>query len=226
MKKIGIVFAMEQEFLPVFDVLGTLEKKEGTQGFPVSVYKNADKTVYAIVSGVGQIRASAATQLLISKYSAECVLNFGLAGGLAEGIRALDTVLVDSVVQADFDLSAGFNYVKGQHSGFSSPFIKTDRKLLEKAMRLADFPVVVCASADRFVDSRRDREAVNKEFGAHICEMEAAGVQLASMLNGVPALFVKTVSDGIDGGATEFFAVADKAVNEYKWFLKELLKVL
>jgi len=244
MKKIGIVFAMEQEFLPVQSVLGEFVKKDGgvsdelppalselftpspakPSGFPVWVYKNGSKIICAVVSGVGQIRAAAATQLLISKYGAECILNFGLCGGLTEGIRTFDTVLVDSVVQADFDISAGCNYVKGQHGGFGSPYIETDRRLLEKAIRLAEYPVALCASSDRFVDTREDRIALNKEFGAHICEMEAAGVILVASLNGIPALFVKTVSDSIGGGSAEFFAVADKAVHEYRDFLRKLIR--
>lgn len=212
--------------MPVCSVLGELAREEGTECFPVSVYKQSGKTIYTVISGIGQIRAAAAAQLLITKYAVECLLNFGLAGGLKEGIKALETVLVDAVVQADFDLSAGFNYVKGQHSGFESPYIKTDRELLKKAVMLTGFKPVICASADRFVDSRFEREAVSKEFGAHICEMEAAGIQITAMLNGVPALLVKTVSDGIDGGTAEFLAVADRAVSEYRSFLEKLLKEL
>jgi nucleoside phosphorylase len=101
-----------------------------------------------------------------------------------------------------------------------------DRTLLAKALRVTDYPVVVCASADKFVDKRTERIALNKEFGAHICEMEAAGIQLIAMTNNIPALFVKTVSDGINGGFSEFAAVLDTAVTSSCGFFGKLLKVL
>jgi len=226
MKNVGIIFAMYDEFAPVCQALGECFATEGTESFYVSTYKAQDKTIYVAVSGVGEIRAAAATQLLITKYNAECILNFGVAGGLVESVKTFDTVLVDTVVQADFDISASGSYVKGQLAGFASPYIQTDRTLLERASSLAGFPLVTCASADRFVDTREEREALNKEFGAQICEMEAAGIQVTAMLNGIPALFVKTISDSVGGGATEYVSSADKAVTAYRDLFVKLIKAL
>jgi len=226
MKNIGIVFAMHDEFRPVSQSLGACIAAHSEDGIPVSLYRVGGKSVSVAVSGVGEIRAAAATQLLITKYGAECILNFGVAGGLVGQIKTFDTVFVDAVVQADFDISACGGYVRGQHPGDAGPHMKTDRALLEKAASLADYPVVICASADRFVDTREEREALYNEFGAQICEMEAAGVQTVATLGGIPALFVKTVSDGVGGGAAEFIGTADKAVTAYRDFFEKLVNAL
>ena len=63
---------------------------------------------------------------------------------------------------------------------------------------------VVCASADKFVEGAEKKRSLHARFGADICEMEAAGVVLSCNRSGVPCLVIKTVSDGITGGAEEF----------------------
>ena len=69
-------------------------------------------------------------------------------------------------------------------------------------------------------DRKRELHAL---YGAEICDMESAGVVLTCNRSGVPCLLIKTVSDGIEGGAEEFkaelqrsaalcLAVADKII--------------
>ena len=74
------------------------------------------------------------------------------------------------------------------------------------------FPVI-CASADRFVDKAEDKRALHETYGAHICEMEAAGIVLTCDRAGVPCLLLKIVSDGITGGAEEFQATKAEAAD-------------
>ena len=54
------------------------------------------------------------------------------------------------------------------------------------------------------MDEAEARIAINKQFNADICEMEAAGITLTANRNDIPCLLIKMVSDGIDGGASEF----------------------
>ena len=63
---------------------------------------------------------------------------------------------------------------------------------------------VICASADKFIADPQLKANLNKQFGAHICEMEAAGIVLICNRNNVPCLLIKSVSDSIEGGAEEF----------------------
>ena len=82
---------------------------------------------------------------------------------------------------------------------------------------------VICASADKFVGSPDRKRELHALYGAEICDMESAAVVLTCNRSGVPCLLIKTVSDGIEGGAEEFkaelqrsaalcLAVADKII--------------
>ena len=226
MKKIGIVFATMDEYLPVSGVFGKCEKKENIGTFKVFSYYFKEKKIIAIISNVGEIRAAAATQLLITKFGVECILNFGLCGGLTSKQKGKDVVLVDGVIHTDFDTTINDGFVPGQVIGFDRPIIKTDRELLKKAKKISAFSEVICASADKFVNTKEARIALNKEFGADICEMEAAGILITAKSNGIPSLHVKAVSDTIEGEGAEFLVLLEQASRAYCKFIEQIIEVL
>ena len=91
-------------------------------------------------------------------------------------------------------------------------FAITSKELVEKAIKInPELMPVICASADKFVADPEAKINLNKQFGAHICEMEAAGIVLICNRNNVPCLLIKSVSDSIEGGAEEFRNTIDEA---------------
>ena len=64
------------------------------------------------------------------------------------------------------------------------------------------------------MDKAEDKRALHETYGAHICEMEAAGIVLTCDRAGVPCLLLKIVSDGITGGAEEFQATKAEAAEK------------
>ena len=223
-KTIGMVVAMEKEVKPFLESVGvkTLCEKHGE--FEVHGYVAGSKKVYLVQSGIGEISASAATQLLISKYGAEVILNFGVCGGLVKSRKVFDTVIVNGVVHYDFDLSAIDNVSPAQYPFASSPVIKTDERLIEVAKSvMPNAQTVICASADKFVANEEIKRDLNAKFSASVCDMECAGVLITAKLNGVPVLIIKAVSDS-EGGAEEFSKCVHKAATEYIGALNEILK--
>ena len=67
-----------------------------------------------------------------------------------------------------------------------------------------DLKTVICASGDKFIGDSAKKQNLHELYGADICEMEAAGIVLTCNRNQVPCMLIKTVSDGITGGAEEF----------------------
>ena len=158
-------------------------------------------------SGVGELAAAAATQLLIDRYGVDLVVNFGVVGGLTEEMAKARTVIVEKVVHYDFDISQIDPLAPAQYPGFDSIYIPTTPSLVDRAVSLEPgLQRVTCASADKFVNTPEDKAALHTQFGADICEMESAGVVLTCSRCGIPCLVIKTVSDGITGGADEFYA--------------------
>ena len=224
MKTIGLLVAVEMD--AVLSRYGTPQSKLETDGFEFYCYESEKYGIYAVNAGAGEIAAAAATQLLISAFHVVLVVNFCVVGGLTPEMAMARTVVVDSVVHYDFDVSEWQSVESGQYLEYSTPFIPTSRELVEKALAIApELKKVTCASADKFVGSAEKKRALHARWGADICEMEAAGIVQTCHRAGVPCLLIKTVSDGIEGGAEEFnreleraagicLSVADRIIRE------------
>ena len=223
-KKIGLLVAMEME--SVFSRYGTPGKTERRGGFDVYCYENEAYILHVIHSGVGEIAAAGAAELLIDRYEVEMIVNFGVVGGLTEEMAKTKTCVVTRVVHYDFDLS-GIDPVRpAQYPGFEDVCIPADPALVEKALALCpELKPVTCASADKFVGNRADKERLHQLYGADICEMESAAVLLTCLRNEIPCLMIKAVSDGLNEGGVDFYdavqncasvclSVADRIIRE------------
>ena len=218
-----MVVAMQKEILPFLESGGVKIKTEMKSGFEVIKFKVSDKNIVCVKSGIGELHATAATQLLISVYKADAIVNFGVCGALTDrGIA--ETVLVKGVVHYDFDLSAIDGVGVGQYPDEPAAEIKTDERFLKLAKEInPDLGAAICASADKFVADENIKAELVEKYGAEICEMESAGVLITAKHAGVPCLIVKAVSDG-KGGAEEFRQMLDRAAKAYVEFVAEFLK--
>ncbi len=224
MKRIGMIVAVEMD--AVLERYGTPSEKVLDSGFEIFTYTGEEYTIYAVNSGAGEIAAAAATQLLISVYHAELIVNFGVVGGLTEDMAKARTCVVESVVHYDFDTSEAGWAETGRYLDYPSIYIPATAELVDKAVGIhPQLKRVICASADKFVGDPEKKRRLHELYKADICEMEAAGVVLTCNRSKVPCLLIKTVSDGIEGGAEEFNAelqhsaalclqVADRMIRE------------
>ena len=225
MKTIGMIVAVEMD--AVLARYGRAAGVERRGGFEVHRYEGGDYRLFIVSAGAGELAAAAATELLIAGYGAEMVVNFGVVGGLTEDMALARTVVVESVVHYDFDTSAWDGCEVGRYAAYPTPRIPTTPALVDRACAL--FPElrrVVCASADKFVAGAEAKKALHERFGAEICEMEAAGVVLSCNRAGVPCLVIKTVSDGITGGAEEFARELTRSSEICLAFTDEIIRVL
>ena len=224
MKKIGMLVAVEMD--AVLRRYGKAERIEKRRGFEMHQYDMGDYELYVLRSGAGEIAAAAAAELLIDRYEAELIVNFGVVGGLTEEMAQTKTVLVEKVVHYDFDTSAYDGTLPGQYFEYPDVYLRPTPALIEKAAAVCpELKRVTCASADKFVDGAEAKSALHARWGADICEMEAAAVVLTCDRAGIPCLLIKTVSDGLTQGGEDFGAavaatsalcleVADKIIRE------------
>ena len=224
MKKIGLVVAVE---------LAALRRRYGAPEETICLpaceilkYSLYGCELFVLQSGAGEIAAAAATQTLICRYAVDAILNFGVVGGLTEEISQHRTCVVRSVVHYQMDTSqADADMEPGRYLEYPTVFIPADRRLrrfaLEQNPALRE---VVCASGDRFVGDPAEKEMLHRRFQADICDMEAAGILLTCNRNRVPCLLLKMVSDGLSGGAEEFFQTFQSASDACVAILDELLR--
>ena len=209
---IGKMVAKADEISAMLDECGEPEWDKDDCGIKIRKYSLDAAELYVAHSGAGQVYAAAATQLLISKYGAELIVNFGICGGLTPDMALCRTCVVKSVVHYDFDTSAVDGCEAGRHLEYPSVYIPADERLVGLALKTdGSMSAVICASGDTFIDKPEQKHALAQMYGAKICEMEAAGILLTANRCGVPALLVKAVSDSMGGGAQEFKRMASES---------------
>ncbi len=210
MKTIGMLVAVEIK--AVLDRYGDKLCEKETAGYRVMEYKTPEYNLVILKCGAGEIAAAGGTQFLISEYKVDMIINFGVVGGLTPEMAKTKTCVVEQVVHYDFDTSAVDNWEVGRYDDYPTPYIPTTKALVDKAVSLnPDLMPVICASADKFIADPARKAELNRQFGAKICEMEAAGIVLICNRNKVPCLLIKSVSDSIEGGAEEFHNTVNEA---------------
>ena len=224
MKKIGMIVAVLQEIDALFQQLGAPLDTHSPVGYEVHRYLVSGNEIYVVPSGAGELAAAASTQLLISTYQVDLIVNFGVCGGLTSDMGLTQSVVVRDVIHYDFDATAFLGGCIGQYPGYPTAFIPAPADLVELA--IATEPTlkpVICASADKFVEDPAMKQQLYRTFGAEICEMEAAGILLTANRCHVPALLIKAVSDSVTGDAGQFERMVHAAASTC---LKVLLRIL
>ena len=210
MKKIAMITAVEID--SVMRKYSDSLVKEEVKGFDVYSIDFGDKIMYVAHSGAGEIRAAACTQMLISRFAVDVVVNFGVVGALRDEIKVLNTCVVDKIVHYDMDTSALDNCEVGKYLDYEDIYLRTTKQYVEIAIKHnPNLRTVTCASGDKFIVNAEKRKELADLFDADICDMESAGIILVCDQNKVPNLFIKTISDSIQGGSTEFREYMEKA---------------
>ena len=226
MKTIGMVVAMQSEVESFLSAKNLKVENFKYGGFDLMKFNLGKNEVYCVRSGVGEIFASAATQMLISVYNVDVVINFGVCGALTERLNVGEVALIEGVVHYDFDTSPIDGCEVGRYLQYPEVTLRPDKSLIALAKSInPQIQTVVCASADKFVADEKIKENLAKTYGASVCEMESAGVLLACLNMNVPCLIVKAVSDG-KGGAEEFKKMVTHASCQYVEFVQRLSESL
>jgi 5'-methylthioadenosine/S-adenosylhomocysteine nucleosidase len=152
--------------------------------------------------------AAMSTEYVISRFMPSAIIMVGLAGALAPELRIGDLVLAEDAMQYDLDASPlGFAVGEVPYAGHR--LIETDARLLEGASsfrppegRLHRGRIL---TGDRFVADRSVKERLASELHGVAVEMEGAAVGLVCLVNRLPFLLARTVSDTADGDAPKSF---------------------
>ena len=219
---------MAEEALPIYQKLGNVKKVDTVAGVTVRAVMTGEDELFVATSGVGEIRAALAVQLLKDVYSVEAIVNFGFVGALANDLDVGSVVIADKVCHYQFDTSALDGVKAGQYDGKDDVWFVLDEGLVasltasESALRR-----VSVASGDVFVAGAETKHSLREDFGAQICDMELAGIAIAAERNGLPLVSIKVVSDRADDSAPESFSsVVKKGLSRYEELLPAIIRAL
>ncbi len=227
---LGIIGAMTVEVDELKKIMSdTLEHTVGDMTFVSGKLYGADAVV--TVCGEGKVNAAMCTQAMIMEYAPDLIVNTGVGGGLADGLKIGDVVVASAVVEHDMDMSP-LGYPIGFVGGVNRTEMPCDKKtadLLERCTGELNIPCRrgIVASGDQFISSDEKKAFLVKTFNASVCEMEGAAIGHVCIRNGVPFGVLRSVSDSGDDKASmsfpEFAELAAKnSIAIIKLFASEL----
>ena len=217
---IGVVIAMQSEAEILLSQM-KITRSLAVSGKTVHVGRAFGKDLALCVCGVGKVNAALGTQLLVSKFDAEKILNFGVAGGLNKTTELCAVYQITAAVQFDFDL-VDLNGTK----------IGTLNEYTENYLTLNHFKAGLekrkLGTADRFNDSPADYKLLTEELNADIRDMEGCAIVQAALAASLPVYSFKAISDVAGSGSTteQYLINKDKALANLKSELANIFEVL
>ncbi len=217
---IGVVIAMQSEADILLEEMKIIRSLT-VSGKKVHVGMAYGKETAVCVCGVGKVNAALGAQLLVSKFDAQKLLNFGVAGGLNDDTKLGAVYQIDAAVQFDFDLTQ----LNGTKIGTLDEYKENYLKLNHFRAKL---PKKKLGTSDRFNDSSVDYELLTKELKADIRDMEGAAVVQAAYAAELPVYSVKAISDVVGSGSTteQFLINKDKSLQNLKAYLPVIFEEL
>lgn len=213
MRKIGII-AVWKEADPLLKLM-TVEtvKSRGQSQFHSGELAGCQVVVAQI--SMGKVPTAAAAQHLIDGYGVDLLISCGSAGALDSRLQVGDIVLANKLVPHDFGqyTDEGFNYL-GVFDGAQPDglhyhrYLMVDPDLLvhvQQAATLVEWSAMVpivrtgcIASGDQIIASRQKKQWLVDTFNAIAVEMESGAMAQVALMNTIPWLAVRAISDQAD----------------------------
>ena len=210
---IGIVITSLHELL--IDKNKILLKKI-SQRQHISVYGCMlfGSNLVVICSGVGKTNAAVATQILISEYKVSYIINIGYAGAIDDSLCQGDIVIGNNCIQYDFD-ATGFGYQEGQIPEFQNNNLSAsfDKIWLDELFNNAKVGTIL--TGDVFVDSDVKLKRITTHFKGDCVDMEAAAIAQCALINSVPFIIVKCISDFAHSDSIKKYEEAEYKVDNF-----------
>lgn len=206
---IGIISAMDSEHRQLVERLQD-KKTLGEGSFRYVEGMLGANRVILTQCGIGKVSAAVGTSELIRRFSPDCVVSTGVAGGIDACLRVTDVVVSERLVYHDVWCGDGNEY--GQVQGFP-PVYEGCSPLLRHALSLNDAGLesrihsgLIC-TGDRFITNRAELDAIKQRFPDGLAvDMESAAIAQTCWLYATPFLSFRIVSDtpGVDDHASQY----------------------
>ncbi len=230
MKKIGIVVAIEEEMKAILNIMSET-KVEQVYNLRFIEGKIQQIECVLIRSGVGKVNAARATQIMISKYDLQYVINIGVGGSINPLLDIGDVLIAKQVVQHDFDVTA-FGHSKGYISGVGDK-IECDIQLVNEIEQIIQsipersykIKMGVIATGDIFCTEVWMKDKIRAKFDADVVDMECAAIAQVCYLDNIPFIGIRGISDTPNGKNSKTFDENVKVVSKRcSNILKEILR--
>ena len=227
---VGIIGAMGVEI----EALKTMIENPVSQkisGIAFTRGKIAGTDVVLAACGIGKVFAGICAEIMILRYSPDCIINTGVAGTLSSFLSIGNIAIASEVVQHDMDTTA-IGDPPGLISGIDLVALPCDRnlvRLLSEAASASGFVSRVgrIATGDCFVADNTRKTWITETFDAIACDMEGAAIGQVCYINHVPFAALRAISDGANGDSPADYPtfLAEAAANSIQ-VLRRVLKAM
>lgn len=229
MKYIGIIAAMDEEIDSIRTLMAEVEIKKIYELQFIEGQINK-KNIVLVKCGVGKVNAARTTQILIDNFDLEYIINVGTAGSLNDELEIGSIVIGEKLVQHDFDIT-GFGHEKGYISGIGK-YVKCDKELIDNSKMVikkinSDFNMILgtIATGDIFCTDINMKDKIRNKFNAECVEMEGAAIAQVCMLDKIPFIVIRAISDKPNGNNNiDFDTYLKTACERYAKFIDIFLK--
>jgi len=199
---IAILAAMNKELSALMEAMTDVETLE-TASKTLHLGRLGGRFVILAQSGVGKVNAAMTAAIVLSRYDCECLINTGVAGGIAPA-KPGDLILAKRLVSFDADVTAiDPELVFGQMFGEPAHY-ESDPVLFSSAQILLThsnetFRDGTIASGDAFVTKIATLKNIMAEDNDIVaCDMEAQAVAQVAHHFHVPFVLIRGVSDVVE----------------------------
>jgi 5''-methylthioadenosine/S-adenosylhomocysteine nucleosidase len=227
MRKIGIIGAMEVEVQTIVAAMtasGGSGRAKKIESAKLTFYEGEIRGINAVVvkSGVGKVNAALCAQRLVLEFGVTHIINTGIAGAVAKGLRVFDIVVSTDAMYHDVDATV-FGYKPAQIPQMDVYQFPADAALAaaaERAFNETSFAKTQklikgrVASGDQFVSSGEVKNRIRDLCSPACVEMEGAAIAHACWLNAVPFVIIRSMSDMADDGEEASSAFNEKTSAE------------
>lgn len=207
----GVMGAMPDEVDQLCAKLTQVDKE--TYG-GVDYYKGmlADKQVVVCCAGMGKANSAATTQVLITKFGAQCIIFSGIAGNMTSKVSIGDVVIGGTVLYHDAQLD-----MIAQNPPFLTEYAGDPRLIAaaENSCVKNNVHHIVgkIATGDLFIGDEATKQAIAAKCAPDCVEMEGASVSQIAAKNEVPCIILRAMSDDATDNCLE--KVREFSISEY-----------
>lgn len=206
MSKIGIIGAMELE---VEQLKSKLENATVTTKAKMDFYQGKlnGTDVVIVRSGIGKVNAALCVQILVDLFEVTHVINTGVAGSLNAKLDIGDILISKDAIHHDMDVRV-FGYQLGEVPQMGFREFVADDEMIKQAVASCekvnpDIHAIVgrVVSGDQFISSKDVKNALIENFNGDCAEMEGASIAHGAVLNNIPFVIIRAISDKADDSA-------------------------
>ena len=231
MKKIWIIWAMQEEIDYLIESMKSMKQKE--QFFIWTIW---EYEVVLVKSWIWKVNAALTAQRLVSEFHVEMIINTWIAWAMLNGLNVLDFVVSKDAVYHDFD-ATGFGYKVTEIPQMDISCFPWNAERNEKIIKcfeknqnsdLFNGHKIIegrIASWDQFIADKEKKKNIISICDPACVEMEWAAIAHVCRCNKIPFVIIRCMSDCADDNWMQNYEFNDKlAAKMSATLVKEVLE--